>query len=832
MKTRLATLLVLCLAVADGAPPFAQEAGGADSEGGIVWVFFRDKETGVVDAHSAAAASARFAPRRASRMLRAGAVDDERDLPVSERYVRELSFAGARVRTTSRWLNAASCEASADVLDQLRALPCVLRIEPVGRSLPRREPARANAQVPSAEPAADLLALPYDYGLSFSQSWQLNVPELHALGLSGDSVLIAVFDAGFRLVHEAFDSLVSSGRVIAKYDFIFADTGVANDSLDVAGQDQHGTWVLGTLAGFAPGELVGPAFGARYMLAKTEDIRSETPVEEDYYVAALEWADSAGADIVTSSLSYDFGYVMNGAQGKSTIAANTAAARGILLCTAMGNSGPGPATLGAPADAFNIVAVGAVDAQGQIASFSSRGPTADLRIKPEVCARGVSDYTVSASNATEYVTVSGTSFATPLTAASAALLLSAHRDWGPLALRAALMQSGDHAHIPDNNYGWGIFDLLAALEATPPGTLDLRNLDQVDRYDTSPWAIRAAVHAAGDRLPAAVSLHYRYEPGIADSVTMTPVDDTIWSATLPFTGEERLLYHFGAIDSAGRASRFPPTGGREFELLRGPDSLAEGFEHGGLRWARANLGPPSPGPCRPLWWTSALAAASGRFALTDSPRGPYPPSANEAIEMTAPLVVATGGLWDVGYASRFQMAAGDTGFVEWRLGLGGAWTALDTVLGTEPGWLPRVHSLSLAAGDSLFARFRLKSDDVAEGDGWFIDDFRIAASPSAVDPIDPPRPSAFHLGPNFPNPFNPATRIEFELPLPARVTLTVYNVVGRRVKTLVSESLAAGPHMVEWDGKDELGRPAASGVYFCRMNAGEFRATRRMILVR
>lgn len=794
-------------------------------------MLFSDKGVTSEDQLHTLLASVPVTRRREKRMTRADAAQNASDLPVLEAYVEQVHRTGARVRTVSRWMNAVSVDAGADEVEAIRSLPCVVATIPVATSIPRAEPVALPAGASRGEGPGGTQDFPYNYGLSLSQDLQLNVPELHALGLTGEHVLIACFDTGFRLDHDAFNALVADGRVLASRDFIFGDTGVANDSLDAAGQDNHGTWVLGTLAGFAPGELIGPAFGADYLLAKTEDIRSETPVEEDYYVAALEWADSIGADIVTSSLSYDFGYVMDGTQGISTQAANTAAARGILLCTAMGNEGPGAATLWAPADAFMIIAVGAVDAQGEIASFSSRGPTADARIKPELCARGVSDYTVAVGTTTGYSSVSGTSFATPLTAASAALLQSAHSDWGPLALRDALMQSGDRASAPDDSYGWGIFDLLAALEAQPPGMLVLAALDSSDRLDTAPWTIRAAARGVGDRLPASVILHYTYTPGTSDSLAMAAVDDTLWSAMLPYTGEYLLRYHFAVVDSAQRPSRFPPTGKRAFELARQPDSLVEGFEYGGLRWSRTRVEPAPPGPNRPLWWVSTLETRSGEFALTDSPRGPYPPSVDEAYQSTIPFVIPAAGAWNVSYGTRFQLAAGDSGFVERRLGIAGPWMGVDTVAGTSVAWSVRSRNFTQNSGDSVFIRFRLKSDATAEGDGWYVDDLSFAPSPLAVGPFEPVHPTGFTLAQNYPNPFNPATIIEFELPLPGRVRMTVYNVAGRRVRTPLDQFLPPGRHRTMWDGTDDAGRDLPSGVYFYRLETDLGSQTRKMLLV-
>ncbi|MEE8578289.1 MAG: S8 family serine peptidase, partial [candidate division Zixibacteria bacterium] len=212
--------------------------------------------------------------------------------------------------------------------------------------------------------------------------------------------------------------------------------------------------------------MYGPAYKANFLLAKTEDVRSETPVEEDNWVAAVEWADALGVDVISSSLSYSAWYTyadMDGQTATITIMANTAAAMGIVIVNSAGNSGPGAGTMTAPADAFEVISCGAVNSFGNIASFSSRGPTYDGRIKPEVVALGVSAFVPSPSGDNSYTTASGTSFSCPLTGGVATVLLQARPTFTPQMVRSALMETADRASNPDNSYGWGLIDLGAAL---------------------------------------------------------------------------------------------------------------------------------------------------------------------------------------------------------------------------------------------------------------------------------------------------------------------------------------------------------------------------------
>ena len=281
--------------------------------------------------------------------------------------------------------------------------------------------------------------------------------------MNGAGVRIAILDAGFNTLDPAFAGIA----VTAQRDFVFGDSIVHDEPNDQPGAQSHGTAVWSLFAGLVPGRLVGVARGASYLLAKTEDIRSEMRVEEDNYVAALEWADSIGVDIVSSSLGYlafdnGFSYSpsqINGDVAVTSVAADSAAARGILIVTAAGNNGPGFRTLVTPGDADSAITVGAEDSLGTITAFSSRGPTADGRIKPDLTAPGLD---VCAVAGTSLGRVAGTSFATPLMAAASALVKQLHPGIGPTAVRAALQIHATNRDTPDSTRGWGRPDVAAA----------------------------------------------------------------------------------------------------------------------------------------------------------------------------------------------------------------------------------------------------------------------------------------------------------------------------------------------------------------------------------
>ncbi|HIN19743.1 MAG TPA: T9SS type A sorting domain-containing protein, partial [Candidatus Marinimicrobia bacterium] len=301
---------------------------------------------------------------------------------------------------------------------------------------------------------------------------QINCHTAHQAGYTGQGVRVLILDTGFNTERSVFDSLT----IIDEWDFINNDGNTENEANDYSSQHNHGTMVFSTLAGYDPGNLIGPAFGAEFLLAKTEDVTNESQVEEDNYVAALEWGEQLGADIMSSSLGYLDWYSycdMDGNTGVTTIAVDIATSLGMLCITSAGNWGtssppPNPCDtlyyyISAPADADSVISVGAVNSNGEIAFFSSHGPTYDGRIKPEVCARGVSTWGVNA-NSDSYRTGSGTSLSAPLVSGAAAVILSAHSDWTPMQVREAMMMTADRVDNPDNNYGYGVIDVMAAID--------------------------------------------------------------------------------------------------------------------------------------------------------------------------------------------------------------------------------------------------------------------------------------------------------------------------------------------------------------------------------
>jgi serine protease AprX len=437
-----------------------------------VWIYFTDKGIAGASAMNLAVDQVRrgldaHCLWRRLKVLDEGAAVNIDDVPVSAAYKEAVRSLVERVRTESRWLNAVSADATPRQIRTLAGLPFIQYVDRVW-TFERRtvgEPPRTGQDLDPAEP---LFAL---YGPSFAQIAQVNVWPLHRQGWSGRNVRVAMLDTGFRKSHEVF----RQARLIAEWDFVNNDGDVSQDLGDANdGSDAHGTGTWSILGGYMPGQLVGPAYGADFLLAKTETEKFELPIEEDYWVAGIEWAESHGAEVVSSSLGYTDWYKfadMDGQTAVTTRAADRAAGLGVVVVNAAGNERRQAwGHIIAPADGFDVIACGAVDSVGKLAVFSSPGPTADGRTKPEVCALGIDNRLAASAGGggSTYDYGSGTSFATPLVAGVAALLLEIHRDWTPAQVRSALLSTASRSRNPDNDFGWGIVDAALAADTGIP----------------------------------------------------------------------------------------------------------------------------------------------------------------------------------------------------------------------------------------------------------------------------------------------------------------------------------------------------------------------------
>ena len=430
----------------------------------LVWFYFTDKGNDIQKYYSnpETVVSRKSLDRRA-KVLSESALIDFSDIPVNEAYINELINSGFKLRNKSRWFNAISGYATKTQINQISSFNFVKKADVVSTFSKRSDDIEFLQQEPELNKINQPESLhSLNYGSSFVQNDLINVPQVHDLGITGAGVTICVMDAGFgNLSHEVFQSM----NIIAMYDFV--------DDSPVMGSHSHGTAVLSILGGYKEGQLIGPAFGADFILARTEDVSSETPVEEDNWVAAMEWADSIGVDITSTSLGYlefDPPYTsytwqdMDGNTAIITIAGDLAVAKGIFVVNSAGNEGFHSTrnTLIAPADGDSVFSIGAVNSSGIRSSFSSVGPTVDGRIKPDVMAMGSGVYYASLSG-NNYWSGSGTSFSCPLVSGVAALLLSANPSIAPMELREIFRTTSSNSANPNREYGWGIVNALEAL---------------------------------------------------------------------------------------------------------------------------------------------------------------------------------------------------------------------------------------------------------------------------------------------------------------------------------------------------------------------------------
>ena len=419
------------------------------------WVFFADRPVADAATPEPSRVSARAADRRALR----GSIDrPQLDAPVPESYQRALQALGIEPIHASRWFNAVSARLSPDEVRRVEALPFVRRVQPVAKT---QEEAPTPLAVPLA-PAAPAPALGGDYGASAFQLGFINADRVLEAGYDGTGVRVAFLDTRFDFDHPVFAELVADGRLIATEDFTEAQ-GTQSSF--------HGLSVSSVAVGNAPGTLVAPGHGAEVLAATTEFAPTETHQEEDNLVAGLEWAEANGADVVNISLGYstfdpgegDFTYAdMDGNTTLITRAADLAVGLGVAVVTSAGNEGNRSwRYITAPADADSVITVGAANADASRAGFSSFGPTADGRIKPDVSAFGVSAFLARENDS--YGFASGTSFSAPTVAGVVAQLLQAQPALTPIEVREALRQTASQADAPDNALGWGIVDAEAAV---------------------------------------------------------------------------------------------------------------------------------------------------------------------------------------------------------------------------------------------------------------------------------------------------------------------------------------------------------------------------------
>lgn len=797
------TALGLALILGIMAVATAQVPSPADSV--VVWIHL-DPDAARTDAPPVPAAAVLAHRAR----LGIGPLAGDRPLPAD--LLARIEAAGARIRHVSRWLRAVSAWADTASARRIAALPEVRAVRPVGRSShPGSEIAsssRITEPVPGTPHRPALLAnlSPFrvpgapvldeaDYGGSLPPLQQLGIVRTHALGFTGKGVRIALLDTGFRPDHVAFETL----PVLAGWNFIDGDT-VLTDRFGVPpGAADHGTAIWSLVGAYMPGSLVGPAFEAEYILAKVDEFGSQPSVDEDRWVAALEWAvDSLGAQVVVSARGFRFfddgaSYgpdELDGATAASTRAAEEAARRGVSVVSMVGNTGPGPRTLVAPADGPSVIAVGAVDAQGQILPFSAAGPTADGRPKPDLVAPGTGLAVAAAATPSAMRTMVGSDASAALIGGAVALFRQAWPDADPLAVRKALTLSGSRHATPGGSYGYGIPDVASAIvfpegielspvmDASPDRTL--RNLAA-----GFSWEVPRVHPLAG---PVTYRLELSDDPSFngvfyADSV----IDAHSLRLTVPHRARPAFWWRVVARTADGVERATDP---------EGPYSIPA--------WVQLNSLNPTTGIGiyieveRPELRFTALAAAP--------PVGP----------LTFDVQV---------------LSAQDGEVVQEVLGTTASIVTVPEPLTYNQPYLWRV-----------IARSPLGVADTVTSLAPFVVTSRT-------------RPPATQLYQNFPNPFpQPAvdpegTRIWFDLESRSPVELAVYDLRGRLVRRLIPGPgcgrVTLGPGLygregadgdgrcvlTRWDGRDESGRIVARGVYLLRLRAGAVEQTRRIVFL-
>jgi len=379
--------------------------------------------------------------------------NDNKELsaPVNAKYLSKISTLNIQVIGSSKWFNAAYISTDKpQALRKLQKLSFVKKIE-AGRRY----------KVQKSEITGDT----FNYGQADVQINMLGLQNYHSLGYTGKGVKLALFDGGFFKVDSniAFDSLRKRNGILATRDFVNNNNSVYEDN-------EHGMYVLSLIAGYVKDSLLGAAPDVSLLLARTEDVATEKHIEEFNWVRAVEWADSNGVDIIHSSLGYSLfdslqgSYTYNDMDGESTVitqAAQMAFKRGIFICNSAGNEGKKTwKYITAPCDGKDVLCVGAVDSFRRKADFSSFGPSADGRVKPDVMAMGSNVTIIGTNNIIRRG--GGTSFSGPLIAGFVACLKQAFPNIDNKILLEAIRKSGDQYLNPTDSMGYGIPDIHRA----------------------------------------------------------------------------------------------------------------------------------------------------------------------------------------------------------------------------------------------------------------------------------------------------------------------------------------------------------------------------------
>jgi hypothetical protein len=703
-----------------------------------------------------------------------------------DRLAAAVGARGGRVRRISRFARAVSAELPSAVLRDLARRADVARVQPVATFVRRRPELQGTTLPPPRPPAPPRAALAPDtlYGPGAWAIRQLHVDALHARGLRGAGVRVAVLDAGFNTAHP----FLAGATVIAQRDFVYGDSIVADEPDEVQGEMAHGTAVWSLLAARAPGTLYGVAPDAEYLLAKTEFGPTETRVEEDNWVAAVEWAVALEAHIISSSLGYrtfdgGFSYstaALSGDIAVTTVAADSAAARGVLVVVSVGNEGPLAQTLGSPADGDSVLAVGATDSLGRVAGFSSRGPSGDGRLKPDVVAPGV--LVPAAGIGSGLIVASGTSFSAPLVAGLAALVQGARPGRPALDLLAGLRAAGDSARTPNAIRGWGIPD-ARAVYAFPTGIRALTPAAGTLTTVTPTFAWDAGTPPP-DAGPNTYRLRLATDSLLLQGLLDTVVATTSFSLPAPLHAGTRVWWSVTASSTLGVV---------ESTAVQGPLVAPA--------WATLlTLASPAGASIR-----DTLPTLAWRSPAVDAPPGPfrYDVDVYPSSRLPAEAVASARDLADTVFRPTTPLERNLP--FRWRVV---ARLAADSEIVTSPGTFV-VLDESVPTATLLYQNFPNPFPNAAAG--------------------------------------LTTTCFWFDLAQEGPVRLEIFDVRGRRVRRLVPapgvpERLPPGRYgrpagdapgtcdpILAWDGRDEGGGSVRPGVYIVRLTAPGHSDTRRVV---
>ena len=455
------------------------------------WLYFTDKS----DVQELLSTPEVFLSDKAIERRRLQGIEiSETDLPVSPEYIEKLKNYKVEIVHVSRWLNAVSVYAEFSEIRKIAEQAFIKEVTTVRKMKNVTFGHELELDPVSKKVQGD----PSYYGQGFKQIEMVNGDLLHDMGYKGEGMVIAVLDAGFSDTdtHPSFAGLRANGQILGSRDFVNPEGGEI-----MYNASSHGTSVLSVMGAEDPGIMVGTAPKASYWLFRTEDSDSETLAEEDYWLAAAEYADQVGVDIINSSLGYtvfdegigDHSYSdMDGDTNIITIAADMAASKGILVVNSIGNLGNDEwYYMSAPADGDSVLAVGSVDVFRQSSGFSSHGPTVDLRVKPNVSAQGQGTFIANVGGG--YLNSNGTSFSAPLIAGMAACMWEYWREMDPGFTNMeliALMESRSSLYPFSNaDMGYGIPDFQKAL-----WPLDITETEGIEGIEVYPNPFANQIH--------------------------------------------------------------------------------------------------------------------------------------------------------------------------------------------------------------------------------------------------------------------------------------------------------------------------------------------------